>query len=483
MSKDEKKKNGKEQKDILDDLRIKIGQMQRAAREKGIPIVVVFEGWDTYGMAEKVNSFIRALDPRGYHLFFVNTPNEREQRMPFIWSYFTKMPVKGSITIFDRSWYFRLVDDFYDTERRPEFEERLKDVMMLEEQHAREGWVFVKLFLDLGKKELRKRTERETKDGTCTAEELLDGEYGDDYDVVQPIWKEVMDATSTQYAPWHVIKDEGEDEVMEAVFRTVLGMSQQYIEGHGLAPVCAINGKKLKGGHLTRVDMGKTMDHKDYRKELDDLQGRLKGLQCILKQKGMSMVLVFEGWDAAGKGGTIIRLTQELNPREYKVAPVGAPNDWERSHHYLWRFYKDFPQVGEITIFDRSWYGRVLVERVENIAASDEWCRAYSEINAMERMLANAGTVIIKFWLEIDEATQLQRFKEREQDPDKQWKITEDDWRNRAKRSDYEVAIEEMLDRTDKERAPWVIVPSNDKYYARVAVLRAVVERLEDELD
>jgi len=162
---------------------------------------------------------------------------------------------------------------------------------------------------------------------------------------------------------------------------------------------------------------------------------------------------------------------------------VGAPNDWEKSHHYLWRFYKDFPPEGEITIFDRSWYGRVLVERVENIASSDEWCRGYSEINAMERMLSNAGTVIIKFWLQIDEATQLQRFKEREQDPDKQWKITDDDWRNRAKRVDYEVAVEEMLDRTDKDRAPWTIIPSNDKYYARVAVLRSVVERLEDELD
>lgn len=483
MSKDEKKKNGKEQKDILDDLKIRMGKMQREAREKGIPIVVVFEGWDTYGMAEKVNRFIRALDPRGYNLFFVNAPEEKEKSMPFIWNYFVKMPVKGSITIFDRSWYFRLVDDYYDTDKRPEFEERLKDVLMLEEHHAREGWVFIKLFLDLGKKELRKRTEREMKDGTCTAEELLDGEYGDDYDVVQPIWREVMDATSTQFAPWHVIRDEDEDAVVENVFRVVLEATRPYLEGRGLTPVCVNDGKKLKGGHLAKVEMDKVLDHKEYRKVLDDLQGQLKGLQCMLRQKGRSVVIVFEGWDAAGKGGAIIRLTSELNPREYKVAPVGAPNDWERSHHYLWRFYKYFPPMGEITIFDRSWYGRVLVERVENLATSDEWCRAYSEINAMERMLANAGVIIIKIWMHIDEETQLLRFKEREQDADKQWKITEDDWRNRSRRADYEVAVEEMLDRTDKAWAPWMVIPSNDKYYARVAVLREVIERLDDELD
>ncbi|OPY31101.1 MAG: Polyphosphate kinase 2 (PPK2) [Methanomassiliicoccales archaeon PtaU1.Bin124] len=484
MSQDEKKKkNGDDMKEVLDGLKAEIGKMQRQAFEKGLPVVIIFEGWDTYGMPEKVNRFIRAIDPRGYRLHFTNKPNEYEKDMPFIWPYFVRMPVKGSIAVFDRSWYFRLVDDYYDTEKRSEFEDRMNDARMLEEQHAAEGWVFVKLFLDLGKKELRRRVEKEEKKGVCNSDEVLEGDYADDYDDVQPIWKEVMQATSSQYAPWHIINDEDEDRVMEQVFRTVLDSVRPYLENRGVMPVCQKNGRKGKKSGLEGIDLNRSLDQKDYRKELEDLQDRLKGLQCILKEKERSVVLVFEGWDAAGKGGTIIRLTQELNPRGYRVAPIGAPNDWEKRHHYLWRFYKTMPRIGEMTIFDRSWYGRVLVERVEGFATSDQWCRAYSEINQMEKMMGKAGAITIKFWLEIDEATQLQRFQEREKDPDKQWKISEDDWRNRSRRADYLPAVEEMLERTDTEDAPWVIVPGNDKYYGRVAILKAVVERLEDELD
>jgi polyphosphate kinase 2 (PPK2 family) len=198
---------------------------------------------------------------------------------------------------------------------------------------------------------------------------------------------------------------------------------------------------------------------------------------------GIPVVIVFEGWDAAGKGGCIIRLTNPLNPRGYVVEPYGAPNDYEKLHHYLWRFYQKFPGKGHITIFDRSWYGRVLVERVEKFCREDEWQRAYHEINSMEERMARNGIVIIKFWLHIDPDEQLRRFNERENSEFKKWKITEEDWRNREKWDEYEQAVNTMIRKTSTPEAPWTIIPANNKYYARIMTIKTVIDAIEKKIE
>jgi polyphosphate:AMP phosphotransferase len=229
---------------------------------------------------------------------------------------------------------------------------------------------------------------------------------------------------------------------------------------------------------LDKADLKKQYTRQEYRPILTGLQDKIRDLQIEIFRKKIPVIILFEGWDAAGKGGCIIRLAEALNPRGYVVEPIGSPNDWERLHHYLWRFYTRFPQKGHITIFDRSWYGRVLVERVEGFCSESEWQRAYHEINLMEDELIQNGTILVKFWLHIDRDEQLKRFNDRQMDPDKNWKITEEDWRNREKWDDYNIAVNDMVRKTTTTKAPWTIIPANNKYYARVAVLNTIADAL-----
>jgi polyphosphate kinase 2 (PPK2 family) len=226
---------------------------------------------------------------------------------------------------------------------------------------------------------------------------------------------------------------------------------------------------------LDRVDLSLALERDEYEHQSKRLQKQLFHIEHELYLARVPAVILFEGWDAAGKGGAIKRLTRGLDPRGYEVIPIAAPSDWEKAHHYLWRFWEHVPKAGHITIFDRTWYGRVLVERVEGFCTEAEWKRAYGEINDFERQLADFGTVVVKFWLQIDAAEQLRRFQERQQTPYKQWKITDEDWRNREKRPRYEPAVAEMLERTSTAHAPWTILEANCKLFARIKALRTVI--------
>ncbi len=232
-------------------------------------------------------------------------------------------------------------------------------------------------------------------------------------------------------------------------------------------------------GRLDQLDLNKQLTEEAYDRLLTHYQYRLAELQRELGPDRSSIVIGYEGWDAAGKGGSILRLTQQLDPRGYTVHAIGPPTDEEKAHHYLWRFWTRLPRRGDFGIFDRTWYGRVLVERIEGFATEPEWRRAYDEINAFERTLAADGTVIVKFWLHISPEKQLERFQERLNNPRKRWKITEDDWRNRGKWDEYRVAAEEMFARTDTPEAPWTLVEAEHKWYARVKTLKTVVEAVE----
>ena len=219
-----------------------------------------------------------------------------------------------------------------------------------------------------------------------------------------------------------------------------------------------------------------------YEERLKELQKKMEHLHGELYRRRIPVVLGFEGWDAGGKGGAIKRLTSHMDPRGYVVNPTASPSDTEKAHHYLWRFWRAMPKAGHIAIFDRTWYGRVMVERIEGFCTEKEWKRAYGEINAMEQDLVNAGAIVLKFWMQIDKDEQARRFKARQENPKKQWKITDEDWRNREKWDQYEVAVEEMLEKTSMPHAPWIVVEGNDKYYARIKVLECVTEAIEKRL-
>ena len=233
---------------------------------------------------------------------------------------------------------------------------------------------------------------------------------------------------------------------------------------------------------LEQVDLSKKISKEEYKAIVSDFELRLGELQREAKDLHIPIAIVFEGWDAAGKGGNIRRLTQSMDPRGYEVIPIAAPNDIEKSHYYLWRFWMAFPKAGHIAIFDRSWYGRVLVERIEGFCSESEWKRAYREINEIEEHMVNFGTVLVKFWLHIDQKEQLRRFEDRQRIPHKQWKITEEDWRNRKKWDQYKEAVDEMLFRTSTTYAPWTIVEANSKYYARIKALKTVIAAVEAKL-
>jgi len=300
---------------------------------------------------------------------------------------------------------------------------------------------------------------------------------------VIPLAERLLSRTSTATAPWHVIESTDHryrnleiGEILLRELRRRLDQAPAAASAPSQPPAACV---AVPDGVLARTDLSASLSRDDYTKELAKRQRRLRKLVRRARGKAVTSVLVFEGWDAAGKGGAIRRLTGALDAIDYDVVPIAAPSEEEGAHHYLWRFWRRLPRAGRLLIFDRSWYGRVLVERVEGYAAEESWRRAYSEIRDFEEQLAEHGIPIVKFWLHIDPATQLERFRARESTPYKKYKITEDDYRNRGRWTDYCVAIEEMIARTSTASAPWHVIPANDKKFARVEILKAVCATLD----
>ena len=326
-----------------------------------------------------------------------------------------------------------------------------------------------------------------------------DWKRNEEYDRYLKINEEMLERTDTEYSPWTIIeatdKSYGAMKILKTVTETLEDALEKRAQEKRLEeekkkaaekPLQSVENQaensRYQNGVLSGIDLSKTMTREAYKKEIDRLQKKLELLHSELYRLRIPVVLGFEGWDAGGKGGAIRRLTSHLDPRGYQVCPTAAPNDIEKKHHYLWRFWNHMPKAGHIAIFDRTWYGRVMVERIEGFCREEDWKRAYQEINEMEAHLVNAGAVVLKFWLQIDKEEQKRRFEERMRIPEKQWKITDEDWRNREKWDQYELAVNEMLVRTSTTYAPWIVVEGNCKYYARVKVLRTVVEALEKKI-
>jgi polyphosphate:AMP phosphotransferase len=481
-----------EYEDLIDEFTIRLGELQRKAWKLEIPVMVVFEGWHASGMAEIVNRFLMPLNPMGFELYTTERPCIQEKEKPLVWRFWTKIPARGEIAIFDRSWYRRaLLEHFIQDIPEKEITNCLKGLTYFEKQLADDGYLIFKFFLHISKEVQQKRFEYiKGKRIPLFISEEEEQDYIKEYDRLMPLTEKMLERTDTSHAPWNIIEANDLNfatvrimaTFIQALENRIAKVEEKHKESENERDHRYIN-KSLKPSILETVDLSRKLPGHEYKKMKGEYQERLRSLQYRLFTQKRPLVLVFEGWDASGKGGGIKRLVQVLNPRLYRVIPIGVPSDVELSHHYMWRFYNEIPEAGHMTIFDRSWYGRLLVERVENLCTDREWKRAYREINEFEEILSNYGTIVLKFWIHIDPEEQLQRFKKREKIPHKRWKITEDDWKNREKWDLYEEAANEMLQKTSTTYAPWTIVEGNNKKYARVKVLRTVVEKLEQELE
>ena len=483
------------------ELELRLGALQREARDLNIPILIVFEGWDAAGKGTLINQLILTLDPRGCVVYPTFAPNEEERLRPFLWRFWIKTPPKGKIAVFDRSWYRRvLVERVEKIVKKRVWERAYGEITSFERQLTDAGAVIIKFFLHISQKEQAKRFEKLRESATTEWKVTKeDWRHHRQYPKYLAATEEMLAKTDTEYAPWTIVEAHDRQFATLKVFQRVVQTLEQKIAQVKQAkaqaapkgdrkqastvtvqPAAAL--AQLSSSILDKVDLSVALSVEAYKAEVKKYQQRIFEIEHAIYVKRIPVVILYQGWDAAGKGGNIRRLTQAMDPRGYVVLPIGAPNDLEKAHHYLWRFWEKFPKAGHIAIFDRSWYERVLVERIEGFCSEAEWKRAYREINEFEEQLVNFGAVLVKLWLHIDPAEQLRRFQDRQQTPAKQWKITAEDWRNREKWEQHKEAVDEMLFRTSTAHAPWTIIEANSKYYARLKTLKTVIEMIEKQL-
>jgi polyphosphate:AMP phosphotransferase len=490
-------------------LRTELLEVQRQLTPARFPLIVVFAGVDGAGKGETVNLLNAWMDPRWIVTRAYQEPSEEESERPEYWRYWRDLPPRGRIGLFLSSWYSRpVLDRVYGRIRTAEFDRQLTRIAAFERNLTDDGALILKFWMHLGKRAQKERLRTLEKDPlTRWRVTKSQWQHWRMYDRFVAAAERALRRTSTVRAPWTIV--EGVDEAYRSItvattIRDAIRKALAETAGaHGeltlvssaanqgrrktasvpkpRPPAAVESAQTAKGGPtiLSSLDMSQAVSKKDFATELERYQGRVNLLSRKAQAKGVSTILVFEGWDAAGKGGAIRRITGALDARSYQVIPIAAPTDEERAHHYLWRFWRHLSRAGRLTIFDRSWYGRVLVERVEGFATEQEWRRAYSEIGEFEEQLVERGIVLVKYWVHISEDEQLRRFKEREKARYKQWKLTDEDWRNRAKWADYERAVNDMVEQTSTGLAPWTLVEGNDKYFARLKVLKTVCQSLE----
>ncbi|WP_028241846.1 polyphosphate:AMP phosphotransferase [Stutzerimonas azotifigens] len=449
------------------------------------PVLLLINGIEGAGKGETVKLLAEWMDPRLIRVESFYSQTDEERSHPPAWRYWRKLPPKGRMGVFFGNWYSEMLHDrVHDRLDDAGLERALDHAQRLERLLTDDGMLLFKFWFHLSRKQMQARLDS-LKDDPLHSWRIspLDWQQSKTYDSYVRHGEHVLRRSSRDHAPWYVI--EGADERYRnlAVGRILLeglqaALAQQpaAVAPPHSAPVAAsLDGRNL----LDSLDLSQSLSKGDYKRRLLEEQGRLSQLMRDRKLRERAVVAVFEGHDAAGKGGAVRRVTGALDPRLYRVVPVAAPTDEEQAQPWLWRFWRNVPEHGNLTIFDRSWYGRVLVERVEGFCSPAEWLRAYDEINDFEEQLVEAGVVVVKFWLSIDKQTQLERFEAREKDPLKRFKITEEDWRNREKWDAYNLAVNDMVARTSTEIAPWTLIEANDKRFARVKVLRTLGDALE----
>lgn len=464
-------------------LRTRILRAQHALAETPLRLVVLVGGVEGGGKTELARRFLDWMDARGLRVESYSDPSDEEEERPEYWRYWRTLPPAGHGAVLVGSWYTRpIVQRTFKDIGAGDFEQALDRAMEFEAMLVRENTVLVKLWLHLSRKEQKKRF-KDLEDDPDTAWRVTkqDWAYSKKYARFRRVCETALAKTSVPRAPWTVI------EAVDRRYRdltageAVLSALEDGLRRARLpVPQPVADHPKLpKVSVLSRLDLSHTLEDDE---RFDKEQTRVALLARRLKKKKRSLICAFEGVDAAGKGGAIRRLLGALDVRNARVMPVAAPSDEERAQPYLWRFWRQLPRLGKTTIYDRSWYGRVLVERVEGFCATADWRRAYNEIEAFERELTESGVIVCKFWLQISPEEQLRRFKARGRTPYKQYKITPDDWRNREKWDAYQAAAVDMIAKTSAPDAPWTLVAAEDKRWARYQVLKSVADRLEAEL-
>ena len=462
----------------------------RLGQERDFPVLILISGVDGAGKGETVNLLNAWMDPRHIVTEGFGPPSQEERERPAQWRFWRLLPPQGKIGIFFGSWYTQpIVSRVEGDASTADLDRSIQQIIRFERMLTNEGVLLLKFWFHLSKERQRKRLKGLEKD-PATRWRVTDTDWArfKKYDKFRKWSEHTLRHTSTGNAPWYVVEGTDHNFRSLTVAQTLLEAIRHRMENSEgdaqqvkftTAPlVPPIDNLRI----LRTLPTDAALSRKQYDEQLLRYQGRLNLLTREPRFRNHSVILVFEGNDAAGKGSSIRRITAALDARRYRIVPVAAPTEEERAQPYLWRFWRHVPGRGGFTIFDRSWYGRVLVERVEALCPPASWMRAYSEINDFEEQLIDNRTIVVKFWLAISKAEQLKRFQARENTPFKRFKITDEDWRNREKWDEYETAVCDMVDRTSTEFSPWHLVPANDKRFARVDILKTVCKRIEQAL-
>lgn len=474
-----------ELKERLKAAREKLTAQQMLLKEHKIPVLVLVEGWGTAGKGHLIGQIIRNIDPRFFKVAPMDRPTEEERRKPFLCRYFTRIPEAGKFMFLDSGWMDEITGSLLRGELdRKTYEQRIGSIRRFERQLTDNGYLLLKFFCHISEKEQKKRILALEEDIDTRWRVGKDDKWQNkNYDECVEVFGRYMEDTNAPSAPWYVIDAKSSKWAELQALETLTQGIDVALQNQSLAVPLLQNVFPLeKMPRLAEIRLDKSIGEEAYKEELNRLQKKLGDLHNRLYRKKVPVVIVYEGWDAAGKGGNIKRITEALDPRGFEVHPIASPEPHEKARHYLWRFWTRLPKTGHIAIFDRSWYGRVMVERLEGFCSENDWKRAYNEMNEFEKELHDWGAVIIKFWVQIDKETQLARFTDRQNTPEKQWKITDEDWRNREKWDAYELAVDEMIQKTSTTYAPWHILESTDKKYARIKALKIVIEELEKAL-
>jgi polyphosphate:AMP phosphotransferase len=455
-------------------------------RQAGYPVIVLIGGVDGAGRGETVNLLNEWMDPRHIQAHGMGEPSDEELERPPMFRFWRVLPPKGKMGVFLGSWYTDpLLDKVFERSSDAALVEDLDEIVRFEKMLTDEGALLLKFWFHLSKDAQKSRLKALEKDPkTRWRVTERDWEHFKLYDRFRAVSEMVIRHSSTAEAPWIIVEGLDAHYRSLTVGKVLFEAMKKRLDPEGRVRASSIHAPPLLPSidnlHILKtLDLSQKLARKKYEAELEAHQGKLNLLSRDPDFRKISVIAMFEGNDAAGKGGSIRRVTQALEARLYKIIPIAAPTDEERAQPYLWRFWRHLPRRGRLTIFDRSWYGRVLVERIEGFCSEADWMRAYGEINDFEKQLVDHDTIVVKFWLSISKDEQLRRFKERESIPFKRFKITEEDWRNREKWDDYERAVCDMVERTSTDLAPWTLVEANDKYFARIKILKTLCNRIE----
>ena len=458
---------------IPDELDEELNSVQIDIAAKGIPVIILFEGGSGRVISRVINELDRNLEPMGVRYFHMNASKKSSAIFADI---LNATPGKGDIVLYDRSWYSLAVDKCNGDDR--DLEEQIGSIRGFEEYLLNNGTFIIKIGFRMSNEDFRERV-KEYSTQTIFNNTYLSINHIDRVKF-RAIMPTIVKATDTKRAPWDIVDVRSVQNTVIDVTKVIVKRLRQCAKG-GWEETPAAKIRKQYPNPRKGLDLDGDSDN--YGERMDELSNELERLQILLAMSGRSLVLGFEGWDAAGKGGAIKHVCHALNPRGYYVARIKAPTAEDKAHTHLWRFARDLPDPGYITIFDRTWYGRMMVEPIEGFCSKEEYSRSADELNGFEHIVYGHGIIVLKFWIDIDKDEQLKRFNDRKNDPLKQWKLTDEDWRNREKWDTYDEYVDDMISSTNTPWAPWVAVPGNNKKAARLCVMESVVNILKKELE